>query len=483
MISGFYHESIGQVDEAKPDHSESPTKLVRMGGSQGFWAFYRQYTSSGIHTAATAALTAVGLLVFVHWSFALLAITIYILPPIVLYLYDDPDVEHADTEATETQTNHWFGTEREGQRSSGGPLAREQSTNMDSTEEIATLPPHQSESTDRIEPESNSRVMNSKNEGDTKPTADTASSESKPENAKTAVETSKVDNQDRAWSRATSPTDEGLCDVVMAADGPYIVGDEGTILTHRDRWEVILRHGPTTNSNALCGAAVSADSRHVWVAGNSGVLGQYDIDTAQFTDYSAPRGITDNWTDIAVVGVAGEETLYVTDDSGHVLRGVNNGGDITWDNPQTPGDGSDIMSVVFIGEAGFLCDTNAGIYETTDDGNTWKRIGIEGAGPDFTDIAPVRRDAISVSCDDGTVFRYDGTNWTNSYVGEEALCAIDRTTDTGLLCGENGAIYEQRRGRWERESTPVEETLHGIAIGTEYSSVAVGEDGTIVEYI
>ena len=452
-----------------------------MGGSQGFWAFYRQYTSSGIHTAATAALTAVGLLVFVHWSFALLAITIYILPPIVLYLYKDPEIELADTEVTKTHTNHRLGTEPERQQSSGRP--REQSTNTDSTEETATLPPNQSESSDRIEPEPGSHVTNSKNQGDTKPTADTASSESKPGNAKTAIETSKVGNQDRAWSRATSPTDEGLCDVVMAADGPYIVGDEGTILTHRDRWEVILRHGPTTNSNALCGAAVSADGRHVWVAGNSGVFGLYDIDTSQFTDYSAPRGITNNWTDTAVVGVAGEETLYVTDDSGHVLRGLNNDGDITWDDPQTPGDGSDITSIVFIDEAGFLCDTNAGIYETTDDGNTWKRIGIEEAGPDFTDIAPVRRDAISVSCDDGTVFRYDGTNWTNSYIGEEALCAIDRTTDTGLVCGEDGAIYEQRRGRWERESTPIEETLHGIAIGTESPSIAVGEDGTIIEYV
>ncbi|WP_238532905.1 WD40/YVTN/BNR-like repeat-containing protein [Halalkalicoccus jeotgali] len=318
--------------------------------------------------------------------------------------------------------------------------------------------------------------------GDAGSTADTPSSESNP-NTKPAVETSTFGNQDRKWTRATSPTDEGLCDVVMAADGPYIVGDEGTILTYRDRWEGILRHGPTTNSNALCGAAASADGRHVWVAGNSGVLGQYDIDTSQFTDYSAPRGITNNWTDIAAVGMSGEEALYVVDDSGHVLRGVNNGGDVTWDEPQTPGDGSDITSVVFTDEAGFLCDTNAGVYETTDDGDTWDRIGIEEAGPDFTDIAPARRDAISVSCDDGTVFRYDGTNWTNRYIGEEALCAIDRNTDTGLLCGEDGAIYEQQQGRWERQPTPIEETLHGIAIGTEYPSVAVGEDGTIIEYV
>ena len=51
-----------------------------------FWSFYRQYTTTAIHTAATAALAIFGLLVFVDSRFAAVAIGCYVLPPLVLYL-------------------------------------------------------------------------------------------------------------------------------------------------------------------------------------------------------------------------------------------------------------------------------------------------------------------------------------------------------------------------------------------------------------
>lgn len=452
-------------------------------GSQGFWAFYRQYTRSSIHTAATAALTAIGLLVFVHWSFAILAVTIYILPPIVLYLYEDPEADQStDTKPTETgiRSEHGPKIEQTSRQSTGIP--REHASDVDNAEEFTDIETDQDESIDRIEPEPRTAPINPEDGVDAKSTADTTR-EPDSTKAETSVGVSDSSHADREWITATSPTDEGLCDVIMADDGPYIIGDEGTVLARRDRWEVILKHGPTTNSNALCGVAVSTDGRHVWFAGNSGVFGQYDIETSQFTDYSAPQEITNDWADVAAVGPAGEETLYLVDGSGQVLRGTNNGGEVRWDKPRTPGDGSSITSVVFIEEAGYLCDTNGSVYETTDDGDTWEWIGVENADPDFTDIAPIQQDAISISCDDGTVFRYDGVNWTNMYVCEEALCAIDRNADTGLMCGGNGAIYKRTQGRWEHEPTSIEVTLHGIAIGTEYPSIAVGEDGTILEYI
>lgn len=50
-----------------------------------FWAYYRRYTDTAIHAAATAALTAFGLLIFIDPSFAWLAIASYVLPPAVLY--------------------------------------------------------------------------------------------------------------------------------------------------------------------------------------------------------------------------------------------------------------------------------------------------------------------------------------------------------------------------------------------------------------
>lgn len=51
-----------------------------------FWEYYRHYTKTGVHAAATATLTAFGLLIFIDPLFAWLAIASYVLPPIVLYL-------------------------------------------------------------------------------------------------------------------------------------------------------------------------------------------------------------------------------------------------------------------------------------------------------------------------------------------------------------------------------------------------------------
>ncbi|MEM4782000.1 MAG: hypothetical protein QXG03_10640 [Halalkalicoccus sp.] len=53
--------------------------------ARGFWAYYRRYTTTAIHTAATAALTAFGLLIFIDPAFAWLAIAAYVLPPVILY--------------------------------------------------------------------------------------------------------------------------------------------------------------------------------------------------------------------------------------------------------------------------------------------------------------------------------------------------------------------------------------------------------------
>ena len=57
----------------------------------GLWTYYRAYTQTrvGIHAAATAALTAFGLLAFIHRGFVALAIASYLLPPIYLYVRGD----------------------------------------------------------------------------------------------------------------------------------------------------------------------------------------------------------------------------------------------------------------------------------------------------------------------------------------------------------------------------------------------------------
>ena len=50
-----------------------------------FWAFYRGYTKSAVHTATAATLAVFGLLVFIDPLFALVAIASDVLPPPILY--------------------------------------------------------------------------------------------------------------------------------------------------------------------------------------------------------------------------------------------------------------------------------------------------------------------------------------------------------------------------------------------------------------
>ncbi|WP_049923737.1 hypothetical protein [Halopiger djelfimassiliensis] len=59
---------------------------------RGLWSFYRSYTNTATHTAAAAALTIFGILVFVDPWFAVIAIASYVVPPVVLYVLTDEPI-------------------------------------------------------------------------------------------------------------------------------------------------------------------------------------------------------------------------------------------------------------------------------------------------------------------------------------------------------------------------------------------------------
>lgn len=502
--------------------------------SQGLSTFIRQYAQSPIHAVTGTLLTLFGLLTFINRGFVAVAIAVYVFPPVYLYVTADKSEESGEIdEAGETGTT--TETEAEGEpgagieEATGGPEAGTGTAEAPAggaradSNATATETPSAADTTgeadepaasaDRTGPESAStgasidtEDANATEAATTEPA--TAATAERPSDTDAGVDTggagagsvasagggaegSDTADQERErerereweWTESDSPTEEGLSDVVVTATGPHAVGTGGVVLTREDDgWEVSLERGPTTESNDLRGAGVSDDGRHLWFAGDSGVLGQYDVEESYLTDYSAPLAITNNWTDVAVVGPADGETIYLVDGSGQVLRGENDGGEFDWNQPEVPGSGSSMTSVEFTEEAGYLCDTNAGVYETTDGGGSYEIIGIEDAGADFTDIAPLTREAISVACDDGTVFRYDGTTWTKLYAGEGALHAIDRRDDRGFAAGAEGAIYERTGGGWEPDPTPIEAALYGVAIDTDGGAVAVGEDGTIIEY-
>jgi len=171
----------------------------------------------------------------------------------------------------------------------------------------------------------------------------------------------------------------------------------------------------------------TAGGEAVWIAGDSGAVGRLEAETRRHTDYSAPAGITDNWPGVAVAGPNGDETILLINGSGDVLRGRYRDGECSWDEPVTPGSGSSLSGIALADASiGYCCDTNDGVFETTDGGDSFDRIGPVGAGGTLENLATLGRGDCLVSADDGVVHRYGGSTWTPERVGEEAICGIAR---------------------------------------------------------
>lgn len=288
----------------------------------------------------------------------------------------------------------------------------------------------------------------------------------------------------RQWKTVTSPTAKTLYAVVTSAGGPFAVGSGGRVLRRQsNRWTTVVKRGPTGAGNALRGAAVTSDGHHVWFAGGSGVVAQYDTKTEQLTDYSAPKGKTSTWEDIAVTGAAGTETVHLVNGSGEYLRGHRTReGSTNWGSVAKPGGGSSMKGIAFADlSIGHICDTNAKVYETTNGGESWRTIGIEGGSVGLYDVSSVGQDTINAVGGDGSIFRYNGAVWTKLSAGSNVLYAIDRRSTDGLACGGSGTIFDRMAGQWQQEQTFTSAGLRGIVIGSNAPAIAVGSGGTILE--
>lgn len=71
-----------------PTASDQGASSTTAAWLHGLWEYYRGYTRTAAHSVATAALTALGLLVFINPLFAVLAIAAYVATPVVLYVLD-----------------------------------------------------------------------------------------------------------------------------------------------------------------------------------------------------------------------------------------------------------------------------------------------------------------------------------------------------------------------------------------------------------
>ncbi|KYH26342.1 hypothetical protein HAPAU_14390 [Halalkalicoccus paucihalophilus] len=476
------------------------------GGDEGFLTFYREYAHTGIHTITATALTAFGLLTFVHRGFVVLAIAVYVLPPVYLYLTRNGKTpEPVETDGT---TGEAAGSERSAVSESvserksvdpdDGTATRDRGPSRPG--ETADAGDHGSTAADVADTSENDgetpgatgaggsatagTETGSANEGSPEtapdPSGEGAGDEPTPAGA-TDDEPADGDLQDEGsdeWTGIDSPTEETLLDAVVAGESAYAVGTNGVLLARDpvDGWELALESGPGAASETLRGVDPTADGGAVWIAGDGGVLGRYDPEADRHTDHSAPEGITDNWADLAVAGAAGGERLALVNGSGQVLLGSYDGSEIEWNDPVKPGSGSSMSAIEFVDDSlGYCCDTNAGVYRLQ--GEEFEQVGIEDASG--FDALAVTDEIVAVANGSGVVQRFDGSVWTPVRVAEAALSGLAVGDKEWLAAGAGGAIYENREGDWERVDSPTEADIHGIAIGGV--SVAVGEGGTVLE--
>lgn len=288
------------------------------------------------------------------------------------------------------------------------------------------------------------------------------------------------------WRRVESPTSNALFDVVETTDGPYAVGEEGTVLARDDDgWTVVVEAGPAARSSELRCVAATADGTRIWFAGSSGALGFYDVETGRKYDYTAPEEKTSTWEAIIVAGDANEERVTVANGSGEVLEVTfDDDGRPEYGEETKPGSGSTIPAVESDPDGGYAADTSGNVFANTD--GEWQRIGIDGAETNFADVRSTG-DRLLVAAEDGIVYRHDRAreNWTPLSVGEKSVYALDTIVDERgeertVAVGESGAIYEHQPKRgWQRVESPVDDSLLGVALG--HVDVAVGDGGLIIE--
>ncbi|QCS41335.1 hypothetical protein [Natrinema versiforme] len=461
----------------------------------GFAPFFRRYAKSWVHAVAAAGMTAFGTLTIVHRGFAVLALASYVVPPIALYLWQ--------------LSSDGTGGERTGERTgSNGTSDRADAAATDTRAmDAETAPRNQAAIGNGLETGSETEIADRTVTEGSAGTADGTATAATPDSAETeagsgggsaapseddetAAEHASEPAPSRDWRLVDVPTETTLRDVSVTETGAvYAVGGGGLVLAAGSSdgsdgdWSIILEDGPAAAGEDLAGVDATAAGEAVWVAGDSGSVGRLEAETGIHTDYTAPADITDNWLGVAVAGASGDETVLLINGSGAVLRGRYRDGDCSWAEPVTPGSGSSLSGIALADASiGYCCDTNDSVFETTDGGESFERVGLGDASGTLENLATLGRDDCLVSADDGIVHRYGGSTWTPERVGEEAICGIARREAETIACDADGVIYERAATGWEQVDASAPEPLMAVSVETGGDrAVAVGEDGTVVE--
>ena len=289
------------------------------------------------------------------------------------------------------------------------------------------------------------------------------------------------DGDEAAWTKVKTATDNTIHDVAYTSEGAYAVAGGGILLKRTDDiWSKVLTDGPGSNGNDLYGLDITDDGTHLWLVGASGAIGEYDVTTGSLTDRSAPMDVTNNFTSVAVTGESGSARVTVTGASGKVYYSSDNGRSGTWKSV-TPGSGAGLRAIDFYGDTeGHLVDGNQTVFATSD-GTTWSKTGIADADVGVQGVDADGADDVWVVGGNGTVFRWDGSAWSPTDLGDAGLRDIEvaSTDQSGYAVGKSGAVFSFDGSDWTRQTTPAGQNLTSVVQGDP--AIAVGASGTVLE--
>ncbi len=285
------------------------------------------------------------------------------------------------------------------------------------------------------------------------------------------------------WERVDSGTGKTLNAVTRAGANAYAVGSSRRVVERSGgSWSVYDTTGPTGGQKTLYGVDATDDERLLWVAGSSGAVGAYDRADGSVTSHKPPN-VSPTFTDVAVTGPAGGERVYLTKSSGEVYVGARadtEEGGMSWSTSDTGGSYT-IRAVDFHGpERGRAVSSNSGVYQTTDAGETWTRVGIADSAASTYDVAS-GPDRVFVGAATGRLWRRDCdcSLWTPLQAGSKAIRGLARDGTRVLGAGESGRAFDRDADGFSVTDTPTGNTLLDATVGE--TDILVGNSGTILE--
>lgn len=285
------------------------------------------------------------------------------------------------------------------------------------------------------------------------------------------------------WSVVETPTGNALYDAAYAGSTPYAVGGSGVLLRRDGQsWTTVVSDGTGRNKTLRACAVTTADDR-LWFCGASGTLGYLDVASGTTTDLSKPVEEGNTFYDVAVEGAAGEERVYLATSGGDVVVGHQNTGSWTWTEYDTGG-GYTVTALDFHdARRGHAVTNGSAVYETTDGGQTWTRVGIEDAQVPLKAVVS-QPNRVYVGGGSGRVYRLDCTCdlWTPFKPGSDTVSALERYGGELLGAGGSGHLVERTETGYVMYESPTGNHLNGVALGRDGGpDVAVGDGGVLLE--